>query len=138
MNAKQLYEVMKDVPPTAWPEGLEYGENKQEHGNDTCDFPIWSISVDGVSADILGDEEKWKGEPDDAEEQGEIHSLCPPQNAVQMCVGSMLAYLRTKYAQVLIGSCSQSQVFVNIPGHEGKWYGSEVEALAAMCKEARP
>ena len=139
MNAKKLYEIMKDVPPTAWPEGLEYGENKEDHGNDTCDFPIWSISVDGVSADILDDKEEWKGEPDDAEDQGEIHSLCPPQNARHMCVGSMLFWLSRRANVTVDENFDHTDVTLRdvVGGEIAKLGGHTlVEALAAACKLA--
>jgi hypothetical protein len=140
VNAKRLYELMKDVPPTAWPEGLMYGENKEEHGNEICDFPIWFICVHGVSDAMLGDYEKLIGRPHGNERQGEIHSLCPPQNAAYMCAGSMAAWLLERGIFLCRSDASGTYYVVDTDNvnHRFGNYRTPVEALAAACRGFNP
>lgn len=82
LDAKALYEIVKDVPREAWPDGLHY-----EPGEDV---PLWVLDLDGLRADEEGDE---SAEPhdDDAESPA---SIIPTQHAELMFEASMTRVLR--------------------------------------------
>jgi hypothetical protein len=138
MNAAELNEIVKDVIPTAWPEGLTYSveEATSDSGN-LEPFPMWTLDLDGVEAcdedgtpESAGEE--WKGEA-----EGVTASIIPAYHAELMFEASMTRWLLNKTKRRLVEmdhSLSDYQVTI---GYSGFNRPTLVESLAAACKAQR-
>lgn len=89
MNAQDIYELVREWPREAWPEGVEYEVGSI--GEDP--LPMFVISLDGieVESDEIDPAEHWKGEG--PEMVADPACLCPSQLAELLFEASGMRWL---------------------------------------------
>jgi hypothetical protein len=145
-----LYETIKDVPPTAWPEGLNHYplvDADSEGGEPVSVGPAWGLDLDGIElGDADDDGEEWKGEEGREEEQ--LASPIPEQTAVMLFESSLARWLErhnnTHSVNVRHRLSDGWEVCVircrgdNVYGYHATKVGALAEACVEMAKDATP